>query len=84
MIRAQFTFLPPFSAPKIVLPMVTVIQFGFSGYRMGTRNASTRLCRGSVQSSMAYASLGLGSSLKQSLMYSSFRPANLPPPVLKL
>jgi hypothetical protein len=39
----QFTFLPPFNAPKIVLPMVTVIRFGFSGYKIGTRNASTRL-----------------------------------------
>jgi hypothetical protein len=51
---------------------------------MGTRNARTRLCRGSVQSSMAYPSLGLGSSWKHYLTYSSVRPANLPPPVLKL
>jgi hypothetical protein len=28
---AQFTFRPPFNAPKIVLPMVIVIRFGFSG-----------------------------------------------------
>jgi hypothetical protein len=51
---------------------------------MGTRKARRRLCRGSVQSSMAYPSLGLGSAWKQSLTYSSFRPAILPPPVLKL
>jgi hypothetical protein len=33
---------------------------------------------------VAYPSLGLGSSWKQSFTYSSFRPANPPPPVLKL
>jgi hypothetical protein len=42
---------------------------------MGTRKARRRLCRGSVQSSMAYPSLGLGSAWKQSLTYSSFYPA---------
>jgi hypothetical protein len=44
----------------------------------------TRLCWASVQSLMAYPSLGLGSARKQSFTYLSFRLASPLPPLLKL
>jgi hypothetical protein len=50
---------------------------------MGRRNASNLLCHGSLQSSIEYPSFGLGRSLKHSFTYSTFRPANPPPPFLK-
>ena len=54
----QFTGLVPDSAPNMVLEIVTIIQVGFSGYRIGTTKFKTLCSLGFSQFATTYPSLG--------------------------